>query len=376
MSAARAALAPALAGAALRLALAALLPLTPRWDGHWYAALATRLADGAGYTEGHAATAFWPPGLPLALAAVMRLTGAEVEAATLAVNLVATALATWAAAAMTDDPRVAKRASWIVALYPGLALWSLATMTETLTAALAVGSLALLRRPGPRHVALAGIAAGLAALARPPSLLLTLAAWPARRSWRALALCAACALAVVAPWAARNALALDGPALVSTNGGSNLYIGTTPESGGGYLRPGVDALCPDAHGEVARDRCLTRLALARVSRAPLRQVDLAARKLLRTVAVEVDPAAWHFAKVEGALDPRAVALGVLCTAAWWGLVLLAIRGSRLTSREALAPTAWAVGLTLATHAVFIGADRYHLVLVPTLAPLAARGWRR
>lgn len=381
LTAARVSLLPALVGAALRLVAARLLPLTPRWDGYWYAALATELTHGDGYSSAGLPTAFWPPGLPAALAAVMSLGAPTVETATLTVNLVATGVAIFAAATLTDDIHIAKRSSFIIALYPGLVFWSLATMTETLTAALIVSSLALLRSDRKPLVALSGAITGLAALVRPPSILLvlvSLVAAPAQHRVLRFALCAGCALAVVAPWAIRNTMILDGFAFVSTNGGSNLYIGTDPLAQGGYRRPEVSRLCPRVHGEVARDRCLTQRAIERVEREPLEQINLGVKKFFRTVLTEVDPAAWHFGDSLGERSRvGAVLVGALCTVCWWLFVFSVVKGAlRPEGIGALWPTVLALALFVGVHAVVIGADRYHLVWVPMLAPLAARATRR
>lgn len=385
MTAPRAALHRALAlglaaTAAARLAAAALFPTAPRWDGYFYHQHAARLAAGLGYADLGTGrpTAFYPVGYPFALSLPLRL-GLSPFAAVVALNLLAGLASTAAVvlvAARAPDPRAPARAALAAALYPGLALWSCAAMGETLTAALLVVALALATHPvpRPRHALVAGAALGLAALVRPPSLLAlaaVAAAAPAGHRARALGLAALGAGAVLAPWAARNALSLDAPVMVSTNGGSNALIGTLDDARGGYLRPVAPDECRHLHGEVARDRCLRGAAIARVAEAPLRWAGLGVEKLVLTFAWEHDPVSYLRAPHTPLRSDRAaLAATALCTLAWWSLLALAWR------RRAGDPTTRAVAVTAAataaTHFAFLGADRYHLVLAPALMLLATR----
>ncbi|MFO0627481.1 MAG: hypothetical protein U0325_17870 [Polyangiales bacterium] len=361
---------------AVRIGVCLLWPTAPSWDGHFYARLAAQLARGAGYAEplahGDVATAFWPPGLPFALLGPIAL-GAPPSLAAVVVNLVAAVVAVVAVYRATDalhGPGVAQRAARIYALYPGLALWSAATMTETLTGALVAVALLLALQ---RSAFVAGVALGLAALTRPPSLLLLAAPLAAGARGRALTLCLLGAVAVVAPWTARNARALDAPSLISTNGGSNLLIGATSPHGGYDSPRGRHPACEQAIGEVARDRCWRDAARAEIRRAPGAWLVRGALRVARTFALELDPAAHLAWSARPPPRPVRVALGALCTLAWWVLLARAARGLDRAASSRVAVLA--VGATALTHFVFLGADRYHLVLVPLLCPLAARSSR-
>lgn len=361
---------------AARLAALLAWPCEPAWDGHYYALLAARLAAGQGYTDarlwGAEATAFWPPGLPFALAPLLRL-GASPRVAAGCVNLLAAALACAAvhhAATKRDGPATGARAAMIYALYPGLILWSTAAMTETLTGALLAASVWIAL---PRNAFVAGMGVGLAALTRPPSLLLAAAPLVARRGRRAALLCVAGAAVAVAPWTLRNARVLDGPALVSTNGGSNLLIGATSTLGGYARLQGRYPDCDAASGEVARDRCWRAHALDVARAHPLRWLARGAARVTRTMILELDPAAHLSWGARPPAAPLRVGLGALCTLAWWWLVAGFARGAAGDGESRIA--AYALGVTALTHAVFLGADRYHLVLVPLLCPIAARARR-
>ncbi len=369
------------ATAATRLAAAALFPIPPRWDGYFYHLHAQRLADGHGYSDlvTSRPTAFYPVGYPFALSIPLRL-GLSPFAAVVALNLLASLVTTAAVvlvAARDRDPRTPVRAALAAALYPGLALWSCAAMSETLAASLLVLALALATQSPSRdrHPLLAGALLGLAALVRPPSLLALAAipaAAPAGRRARAAALAALAAGGVLAPWIARNARSLDAPALVSTNAGSNLLIGTLDDARGGYLRPAQPPRCRLLHGEVARDRCLRSEALDRIASDPRRWARLGVEKLALTFGWEHDPVSYvHEPSDPLRADRATLALTALCTLAWWALLAFAWRHGRAldATTRAVAVTAAALALT---HFVFLGADRYHLVLVPSLLLLAPR----
>jgi 4-amino-4-deoxy-L-arabinose transferase-like glycosyltransferase len=375
---------------ASRLAAAALVRLAPAWDGYFYARHAEQLAAGLGYVSADGAgtlrpTAFYPVGYPAAMAALLPLTHSA-RLAAIGVNLVASLVAVAAVVLVADraaGPRVATVAGLVYALYPGSLLWSAAAMTETLTGALLVVAMAAAGSSRRGSSALAGLALGAAALVRPQSLVaLPLVALGAR-SWRgrlgAVALAALVALSVVAPWTVRNCARLDACALVSTNGGSNLLIGTFADARGGYRRPrGADG-CATARGEVERDRCMSRVAVARIVEHPLRWASLVPMKLALTFGIEHDPASYAFGDGVGYALPWGTSLVAMLTAAWWALVAFAWRARSLgAARDAGRFCAGACGLSAMTHAVFLGTDRYHLTLVPVLAPVAAMGlvaWR-
>ncbi len=377
---------------AIRLAAASLVRVVPAWDGHFYARYASAMAAGLGYSVSDSGgpmrpTAFYPVGYPAAMAALLRALG-DSRLAAVGVNLIASAIAVVAVVVATErtaGPRVARAAGLAYALYPGLVLWSAAAMTETLTGALLALAMAFATSTRGSAPAGFGLSLGAAALVRPQSILLVPLIALTRREWgaraRAVVIALACAALVVAPWTARNCARLDACALVSTNGGSNLLIGTFPDARGGYRRPTDSDGCGDARGEVGRDRCMSRVAVARIVEHPLRWIALGAAKVVVTFAWEHDPVSYAVGR---ARPPRVIVFAavVLLTVSWWVTLLFAWRGRRaLTSNEGVATTRFALAastLSVLTHAAFLGADRYHLILVPLLAPLASAGalsWR-
>ncbi|MBL8682606.1 MAG: glycosyltransferase family 39 protein [Myxococcales bacterium] len=397
---------PLLVTLLLRLVVIVAFAPPPSWDGTIYAALARSLASGQGYVHWDGsgrATAFFPVGYPAAIALALRVvrsTDVAVWAVNVVASIVGCALVRWTAARLAG-PRAGRRAAWAYALYPSLVLFSAAAMTETLQSTLLIATLALVVAAHPASeqqarttlegrsfvaAALAGVVLGLACFVRPQAIVLApvvgaLCGTTVRRRVGLAFVATAVVLALAAPWAARNARALDAPTLYSTNGGSNLLIGTLASARGGYRELTARDPCGLVAGEVRRDRCMTRAALARIAEAPAAWLALAPRKALKVLGYEWS--AVSYLRSSSASFPQRIAtpLAVVCTLAWWTLVALATRA--FAARRRVAPearegaratrwfTAAAAASVLVVHVAFIADDRYHLVLVPLLIVLGA-----
>ena len=155
----------------------------PVWDGHYYHFGAERIAQGLGYSEdvmvhGQLVWKPWchyPVGYSALLGAVYRVFGAKLVVAPVvnAITGAVTAVVVYRLARHYLSPRRAKVAGALVALHPGLIVYSAAVMTEGLAALLLVAApLALVAWRGKwRGVIGAGVLLGLATLVRPSSLL-------------------------------------------------------------------------------------------------------------------------------------------------------------------------------------------------------------
>jgi hypothetical protein len=317
-----------------------------------------------------------------------------------------------------------------VALHPALVPYTAALMTEGIAAALlaiaAVAAAAV--RTRSRHPWLAlgvvGLALGIATLVRPQCLafapLLGLLAprapaAPALRARGAIAVTAV-ALAVCAPWTVRNCIAMHQCALVSVNGGWNLLIGAQTTNGA-WQPVDVPAACRTVWGEAAKDRCFADAAGGVIAGAPFAWLA----RIPAKVAVTFDyfgagPWYLHDANRAAFGDDAKLALGVVETvvssvfllAALGGVALapgprrrariaiaaggivcalaflhgaiaylalavaILVLGPRYLARAPLVLpwTAVVVLVTAATHAVFFGAGRYGLVVVPFVTALA------
>jgi hypothetical protein len=279
---------------------------------------------------------------------------------------------------------------------------------------------------------------GVAALVRPQALLCApFLGWVGASTIRArlgLAV-AACAFALVpiAPWTARNCRVMDGCALVSTNGGWNLAIGAFPRATGRFETLRSTDGCRDVTGQVQQDRCWLGYGVEQIREHPWHWLSLVPAKLGYTFdhesfAVEylheAMPDAWpewrrvaardtttlahrflvaaaalgciafprrrnmrpRAAATQGGLLVLAAALGAVALATdsptFWPLVLFTaiVPWLPFAGRPAF-PSALVLGAALlatllVTHAVFFGEDRYHVVVTPVLAMLAAGALRR
>ena len=441
------------------------------WDGFYYSLGAHRIAAGLGYSEdlivagpGGIEQTIWfpwahyPVGYSGLIALFLRVFGDHLAVAPV-VNAVTGALL----AAVTH--RVARRvfrdrdvveerraalAGLLVALHPGLVLYSGAWMTEPLAALLMMAALWVAVADssawfGARGAAIAGVLLGAATLVRPNVILLVpfvglvgavarlrdLVAPRRLFSWLGRSfVVGAIALATVAPWTLRNCRVMDACALVSTNAGWNLVIGAAPGATGkfeflvGNIPEGAP-LCDDG-GQVAQDRCWFRYGTFIIKRDFRRWLSLIPAKLHYTLDAEWFPInylrearpdrvsasehiAWgraltalqHLAVLFAALAcvgrPTArssmreaftqigvlsaiVSLAFFCVdramPICWPLALVALALPCLPLPGAPKRTAseWGVlgivATTLATHAIFFGEDRYHLVVTPAFLLLA------
>ena len=401
--------------------------------------------------------AHYPVGYPALLAVAYAIAGHSAGVA-MVVNAVVGALAAWGAHAMVDGEGVPRwrplAAGLVVALHPALVPYTPAVMTEGVTAALLVFAAGLAARarqaagPLPRRdggaaawrrawswIAALGLTLGIAVLVRPQSLVLApvlgALALPAgsgvrARVARGLAV-TLLALAVVAPWTARNCVRMGRCSMVSVNGGWNLLIGVTTATGA-WAPVQVPPECATVWDEAGKDACFEAAALRGIAASPLAWAERAPGKLAATFDyfgaapwylhasnpdALGDSGKWWLGAVEtvacrllllaslAAVAPltglagdvrrrrrpssssllRGVvtllgALAAVMQHAWIAYLALAV-GLALLGRRTLslaplvAPATLAVlAATASVHAVFFGAGRYGLVVAPFVAALA------
>ncbi|WP_394830937.1 hypothetical protein LVJ94_30965 [Pendulispora rubella] len=334
-------------------------------------------------------------------------------------------------------PRAPFLAALGVALHPALVPYTAALMTEGTTTALLVISAAIATSPpagggwGGRvmlRLLGAGITMGIATLVRPQSLVLApvlgaLALAPSF-SWRARAAAGGAVLAVTllccAPWTLRNCMRMHRCALVSVNAGWNLFIGEETRSGA-WEEARFPEECSTVWDEAEKDVCLERVAHRRIREAPAAWLA----KMPRKLAVTFDyfgAAPWylHTANPSAFTERAKLALGTVETVAsrlllvvslvamgwrpgirrnlrrlaglvgvlaafspfgWLAYLVLALLAAEAALAEPAGMvlfgwTAAIIAATAATHAVFFGAGRYGLVVVPFVTALAALVVRR
>jgi 4-amino-4-deoxy-L-arabinose transferase-like glycosyltransferase len=251
------------AGAVARLAWAiadSWRPTSVR-DPGLYLVLSEMVANGDGYRYPGAdggATAYYPPGYPVALGGVqrlVRLVPGDLSSFGVAIGFnivlsVLTILLVFELCRRLFDPQVGLVAAGAIALWPNIVVHSGVVLTETLFLFLfvlmllvALATREVARSPGWARVATVGLLFAMVAMVRPTSFVVApvfLLLWWREGAVVALRRCAvvgAMVVALVLPWTIRNWVTMDALVLVSTNTGDNLCIGHNPDTTGGYQQP-------------------------------------------------------------------------------------------------------------------------------------------
>ena len=376
--------------------------------------------------------AHYPVGFPGLVGAVYAIVGPHAVAVMVLQAalgaLVAVAVHALALRASTD--RRALVVGLLAAAHVAWVAYTPALMTEGLAAALLVTAALAVSgardSEGRRQLGwwcFLGLLMGVAVLVRPQSLLVApWFAWFAVRPearWRrrlaAIGVVLVVASMVFAPWVVRNQVRM-GEVGLSFNGGWNLLIGATPSAKGTFAPLEVPEACKTVFDEAGKDACFRREAVRRILADPWTWSSLAPKKLAVTFDYcgaagwylhEANPVAFPYrAKVVlgvvETLQVRLLWLAAIVAAAWirgprrraravlaglatlslltvhaWpgavGLVVvLAMLGRRLSRLPVVVPlTMGVVGATAASHAAFLGAGRYALVVFPFVTALAA-----
>jgi len=392
---------------ALRLAFVLYLQPRPVSDAGWYYARAVGIVNGLGYTLHGYPTAYWPPGWPYFLAAVVKLFGPSV----LAAEIVQAVLNTLTVAIVFLIGRhVFGRACGIAAaaayaLLPSAVEWNAVLMSEPLYTLLwALCTYIWLVRP-TRSVAwfaLSGVLLGAAALVRPSALFfwLILLAYlltiPDERKHfgriaAAVLVTALCTAVVVAPVILRDYRVYHTLVIISNNGGVSLYQANNPLATGGlseYNDPQVDKLIADPRTEAAGDQLASKRALHYMRTHPLQELWLALRKVKALYAtddfvIRFSFRADHYQEPISppASDRLATAVLRLNTVVYYAFMFFAIIGIALcfAARRsyALGP-GWRLLLAeilynTAIFAVIGGLDRYRYPTMPFFAVFAGLG---
>jgi hypothetical protein len=226
-----------------------------------------------------------------------------------------------------------------------------------------------------------------------------LSAQTVRAALAAWGLVAVAAVATLAPWAVRNFIVHRQFVLLETKGGVNLWLGNSPYTPNDFIRnvwkTGVrePMLAPLPTDEVARDRTAYALALDYIARNPM---VFLARMPIKFADL------WGFERnlvdlAEGTRESERygwksvpkIAMDALTSVAYIALMLAALYGLFAAPNDL---GKWLVVLFGAyfvfVHLVVFGDARFHIPLVPLLAPYAgyallarprvslksARGW--
>jgi 4-amino-4-deoxy-L-arabinose transferase-like glycosyltransferase len=396
---------------AVRVGYVVLTPdYRPLSDSGAYDALGVSLArDGAFAPDPHrmgpgvvltGASAIHPPGYPLFLAGIYRISGARgsddrwlaARVAQVILGLVTVGLIALVARRLWDR-RVALWAGALAAAYVPLVVVGGTLLSEALFVPLLLGALlaALAYRGGGGRLLLvvAGVLGGAAALTRANGFVVALACVPLvlgpPSAWSRRRLLAACAVPlvaalVVAPWTVRNAIAVHAFVPVSDLDGGTFagtYNNVSARDGWVWRQPQddpVNARLLRASGDRSEPVLQARLrhsALRFIADHPTAPLHVAAVNSLRLAdlagAVRRRASAAEFGITRTAADA-----GAIC---FWCVAALALLGA-LTKAVRRAPvTLWLVPLALLASVVLVnaGTPRFRAPLDPFVILLAAAG---
>jgi hypothetical protein len=391
----------ALVGLAARLAWIAYADFTPtfRDDAGAYHVLGQALAAGGGYKNlDGTPMLFWPPGYPFLLGGIYKAFDGSLNAA-LAANAIFGALAvalTYAIGRRAFDARVAAIGALLFAVYPGSIFLANTTLTEVTFTLLLMLVLWLFvesyARNDWRLLVPAGLIIGYAALVRGHALLLPLVAVPfwfaATSNARGAALRAAGVLAlaaiVVAPWTVRNYRAVGEPVLIASSMGPDLFIGHSERADGRFFAADELFVYPELpqdelQARINRDG--TREAIEYALRHPLREVELAFRKVYYLYYSDHDTLLWNDGHGEHRFLSNSTrnALSGIADLYYWGLLALAALAfsSMLSpSRPARLLLVSVVVYWTLLHVAFFGEPRFHAPIMPIVCLWAGAGVMR
>jgi 4-amino-4-deoxy-L-arabinose transferase-like glycosyltransferase len=395
-------------GAVLRIAWAVTQAENPKGlhDPGLYMVLADQVANGHGYSypgvDG-GVTAYYPPGYPLLLAALMwgiGLLPGDVAAFDVALwaNVllsVATIPLVFALGRRLASPVVGLVAAAAFAVWPNLVIHSGVILTETLFLFLlvsmflvALATPEVARRPGWRRLATVGVLFGLAGLVRPVSLVIAplfLLLWwsdGVARAVRYTAIVGLATVAVIVPWTIRNVVQMDSPVLLSANFGDNFCVGNNPEATGGYGLPeycfrGLDS-GERPEFETHRQSVTLDRGLTWLTEHPLDAAGLVPDRLRTTLAHDDDGvfAALDYGDNPTLSESTSDTLGTISDVLYYAVVVLALAGVVvLVRRGGWADRRWQVFVLsapvgLVSPILTFGDPRFKMPMYPVLAVCA------
>lgn len=402
--------------ALVRVGWAALVPMASVSDCAIYDGAARRLAKGMAYTIDEQSTspsAHWPVGTSFMYSLVYRAFDPEkfgympIVVLNIAISLAVVVLAI-AAAWKWFGRTAAIGTGLIMALWPMHIEFTTVIGSEPIfTAFILGGMLAWPACPRRRRDAVAeetsgsvirsiplliisGLCFGAATYMRPTSLLfpVILAGIDFLRTGRLVlpvvraAIAGVILLLTLLPWSIRNHHVFGKFILVSTNGGTNMWMGNNPDTTGVYMPP--PAPDPGAN-EATWDKELGRRAIEYIKQDPKAFAKRSALKAVKLHDRETIGVAWNkdgLQKVSAtSFDPKTgfgtKALKAL-SSGYWYLVLAAgaigaiVLAARSGPWKALThPTVILFAYFTGVHAIMVIQDRYHFPITPLVAALAS-----
>ncbi|MCZ6835628.1 MAG: glycosyltransferase family 39 protein [Planctomycetota bacterium] len=377
----------------LSIGWATMVPVDPVSDSTVYDLTAWNIAQGQGYVmEDGRPTAYWPVGTSGVYAILFALFG-HVFWPIVVFNILVRLATTVLVMTLADrwfGSSVALLSGVLMSIWPSQIQFTTVLASElpfALVMLLALWIWLMEDRSIWGRAMVVGLILGLASYLRPTALLLPVVFAMIRlaqqgqivKTTLATSLVFVCLGITVAPWAYRNTNTFDQFVLISTNGGTNLWMGNNPESDGTFMSPPKDM--PDLN-EAERDKELGRRAVEYIKAEPGAFIWRTVSKLIRLHDRETIGVHWNEKGLitrfgEGVLVP----LKIMAQTYWLAILGLALAGVALLEiqlkswpdrfRGLFHPTLLIWTYFASIHAVIVIQDRYHFPSQPFIAILAA-----
>jgi 4-amino-4-deoxy-L-arabinose transferase-like glycosyltransferase len=365
------------------------VPVAPMSDSGAYETFALNIAQGHSYGwERDQPSAFWPVGTSAIYAFFFWLFGHDYTPIVFFQALVGLAVVALGSALgrLWLGEATGVLTAWVLACWPLLIQYTtlLASELHFIFFILLGFWLASLPAKGwLARAALTGVALAAASYVRPLAILMAPLAYlqVGAGGERLRALVGSCvAMAVmgvcILPWTVRNWQVFDRFVLISTNGGTNFWMGNNASGSIQYMKPPETGIANEAD----RDAFLGREARNYILQEPAAFLVRTARKVVALHDRETIGITWNEQGIgkragESALQP----LKIATTAYWWAMLALALYGicayvTKSGWRMLLACPAFLTWFYFTlVHAVTVAGDRYHVPSVPFIGMFAAYG---
>lgn len=385
---------PLLLALLLRTAWAATIEAVPISDSHAYDSFARNIVEFGVYGwTANEPFAFWPPGTSFIYATVYKLFGFNFHYLVV-LNIVlscALILTTARVAARFFGSAVGIIAAYVLAIWPTMIMFTTILASELpfiFLSVLALDSWSS-RSLQPRMRGLvSGFCLGAAALVRPLALALPFvyglalsfghdALFRSRVLMQVKigTICLIVMACLISPWTYRNYQLYKALVLVSTNGGTTLWMGNSPGTEGGYrdIPDRLSGLSDYQQSKLLGDEA-KRYIFEDFSGFLLRS----ARKAVQLFNNESIGVYWNVSGIQNRFGENGVVVLKRITQISWALILLfcglGFLDLMFSRKDALlSPFSISVVFYTLVHSIIVSQDRYHLEFAPQIATFAALG---
>lgn len=372
----------------VRLAWVAIVSVSPVSDSHAYYSFAANIAEGHGYCwVPGSPTTYWAVGPSAFYALFLLIFSGSVAVAVVVANLI-TAMAgvffAWLVCRSYFGARAAMFTALLYAAWPTSIMFTTVYNSEMLFCPLMLASIWAVtsERLGRFGWPTAGLIMALTAYVRPVALLFPFVLGASRLvavrkvvpTVGGVAVALLVMLLCIAPWTARNHHVTSEVVLISTNGGTNLWMGNNPDSTGWYqqLPERVSSM-----SEVERNKVLGSEANRYIIDEPLSFVTRTIKKFFQLHRSETIGVAWNLEGMRGTvLAPLETEMKIIGSLFWWGTIAGGLAGIAFLLvtgglvKTVCHPVVLMSAYLIAVQSVVVAQDRYHLQWSPLFIVLS------